>query len=79
MNQNWSSKRPRTSKIWNFFTFVDQENAICNKCNQRISHKSTISNLKKHLLRRHPKEAMIANILKFQPQTYYVLGGDFIK
>lgn len=47
-------KRKR-SLIWNYFT--PEENgstAICKLCRNTLQYRSSISNLKKHLLRKHP-------------------------
>ena len=43
----------KTSDIWSFFTKSESGNATCNICNGTISYKSTITNLKKHLQRKH--------------------------
>ncbi|GBP36437.1 hypothetical protein EVAR_88017_1 [Eumeta japonica] len=44
----------RTSIVWNYFTAVDGTTATCDMCSMRLSYKSTVSNLKKHLNRKHP-------------------------
>lgn len=48
-------KDRRTSLIWTKFTIVNKKEQIasCNICDQRLSMKSTSSNLKKHLERKH--------------------------
>lgn len=43
----------KSSDAWDFFTKSDNSNATCNICKVSISYKSTSSNLKKHLKRRH--------------------------
>ncbi|XP_063931861.1 E3 SUMO-protein ligase ZBED1-like [Zophobas morio] len=48
------SKNNKRSEIWNFFTQVDQQIAKCDICKQHLSFKSSISNLKKHVERKHP-------------------------
>lgn len=49
-----SDSRKRTSELWQFFTYIDSNHAKCDACHVKISHKTTMSNLKKHMERRHP-------------------------
>lgn len=49
-----SDPRNRSSELWRFFTYVDTHFAKCDICKVKISHKTTVSNLKKHLERKHP-------------------------
>lgn len=51
-----STKRVKTSYIWNFFTEKDNSDIIatCNICKQELCYKSSSNNLKKHLERKHP-------------------------
>lgn len=46
----------KTSSIWNPFSQKSKSDtvAICNTCKQELSYKSTYSNLKKHIQRKHP-------------------------
>lgn len=44
----------KTSVIWNFFSVTNETHATCNLCSQTLSFKSSITNLKQHLSRRHP-------------------------
>lgn len=46
----------KSSILWNFFDICDNEKQIakCNLCHQKLSFKSTITNLKKHIGRKHP-------------------------
>lgn len=48
--------RHRTSFLWNFFTVTDMNEKLgqCDLCKQTLCFKSTISNLKKHIDRKHP-------------------------
>lgn len=41
------------SDVWNYFTKIDTDNASCTICKKVISYKSTITNLKGHLKRKH--------------------------
>lgn len=49
-------KRARTSKLWKHFTIKDAENKIatCDFCGQCLNYRATVTNLKKHIERRHP-------------------------
>lgn len=40
--------------MWKYFTYVDAHFAKCDICKIKISHKTTMSNLKKHIERKHP-------------------------
>lgn len=46
----------KTSFVWNFFHIKDNEKqmAECELCRTLLCFKSSVSNLKKHLLRKHP-------------------------
>nr|CAI5867975.1 unnamed protein product [Callosobruchus analis] len=50
------NKRQKTSYLWGYFTITDQNSKICkcDLCDQKLCYRSTVSNLKKHLNRRHP-------------------------
>nr|CAD7413234.1 unnamed protein product [Timema poppensis] len=47
--------------MWNFFTPMDQVFAKCNMCKQRLSYKTSVSNLKKHMQRKHPGVALLSS------------------
>lgn len=49
-----SNTRKLTSYLWKYFTYIDSHFAKCDICKCKISHKTTMSNLKKHLERKHP-------------------------
>ncbi|XP_031345607.1 zinc finger BED domain-containing protein 1-like [Photinus pyralis] len=49
-----SKSHRRRSSLWNSFTLVDNKLASCHYCEQTFSHKTSISNLKQHLKRKHP-------------------------
>lgn len=46
----------RTSPVWSFFTITNSTNQIakCDMCKATISFKSSVSNLKRHLIKKHP-------------------------
>lgn len=44
----------RKSPMWQFFTTVDESLAKCDLCKKTVSYKTSISNLKKHMIRMHP-------------------------
>lgn len=46
--------KKKTSIVWNFFTKKDRDEAVCNICQNKFAYKSSSSNLKKHLERKHP-------------------------
>lgn len=49
-----SESKKRLSVLWRFFTYIDPHYAKCEICKVKISHKTTMSNLKKHMERKHP-------------------------
>lgn len=53
----------RTSAMWNFFTILDaqKQSAKCNLCKQVLSYKSSVTNLKRHILSRHPTVNILPN------------------
>nr|CAD7610390.1 unnamed protein product [Timema genevievae] len=55
---SWHTIIRKRSEIWNLFTPMDQEFANCNMCKQRLSYKTSVSNLKKHMQRKHPGVAL---------------------
>ncbi|CAH1107682.1 unnamed protein product [Psylliodes chrysocephalus] len=44
----------KKSTLWSFFQPTTDQKATCNLCRQNISYKTSISNLKRHLQRKHP-------------------------
>lgn len=44
----------KTSTLWNLFTVEDNNNAKCNLCGQKMFYKSSTSNMKRHVTRKHP-------------------------
>lgn len=44
----------KSSKIWNFFTPVDDVSAKCDICKNVVSYKTSTTNLKRHMARKHP-------------------------
>lgn len=46
----------RSSPIWSFFTVINSTNKIakCDICKTDISFKSSVSNLKRHMIKKHP-------------------------
>ncbi|XP_068086602.1 zinc finger BED domain-containing protein 4-like [Anabrus simplex] len=53
---NVGAKRNKTSPLWSFFTEVRDSDHVaqCDICSQKLSYKSSITNLKTHLRRKHP-------------------------
>ena len=50
--------RRKTSDVWSFFEPVSNYIALCKICKTSLSYKSSVSNLKKHLQRKHPTVAL---------------------
>lgn len=48
--------RATRSVVWDHFTVIDRKNQIatCNVCERRLSYRTTVTNLKKHVIRKHP-------------------------
>jgi hypothetical protein len=51
-----SANRRKTSPLWAYFTELsgNEKKAKCDMCSQKLSYRSSISNLKTHLDTRHP-------------------------
>lgn len=47
------SIKRRTSKIWGMFHMIDKVSAECIICHQPLAYRSSVTNLKKHLLSKH--------------------------
>lgn len=47
-------RKLKSSALWQFFEEIDTEYAKCNMCKQKLSYKTSTSNLKKHLNSKHP-------------------------
>lgn len=61
------SLKRKKSEIWNFFSVEDNNKAKCNICKSTFSYKTSVTNLKSHITRKHPS-------IKFQ-QTERIQGG----
>ncbi|KAJ4425461.1 hypothetical protein ANN_28077 [Periplaneta americana] len=50
------AKRSKTSPIWSFFTSVNDTEKIaqCDICSKKLCYSSSVTNLKKHIERKHP-------------------------
>uniref|UniRef100_A0A1B6K9L2 BED-type domain-containing protein n=1 Tax=Graphocephala atropunctata TaxID=36148 RepID=A0A1B6K9L2_9HEMI len=61
--------RQKYSTIWSKFTIVHNEKSIasCNICGHRLSYKTTVSNLKKHLARKHMYNSRTFSHMHYQP------------
>ncbi|GLV43586.1 uncharacterized protein CBL_20529, partial [Carabus blaptoides fortunei] len=51
-------KKRKTSGMWQFFESIGSMYAKCNICKSKISYKTTLSNLKKHMRSKHPTVAL---------------------
>lgn len=46
--------KKKRSEIFSFYSIVDRDIAVCDLCRQKLSFRTSVSNLKKHLIRKHP-------------------------
>lgn len=48
-------RRKLTSTIWQNFSVVDEDRKVssCDLCGMQMSYRTTVSNMRKHLMRRH--------------------------
>lgn len=53
------------SEVWRKFTIISRANytAKCNICGAKLSFKTTISNLKKHMTRKHGYDINTSNVV----------------
>lgn len=61
--------RNKSSPVWDFFTVIDKTNAKCNMCKLQMSYKSSITNLKKHIERKHPTVKIIQKSATLESAT----------
>lgn len=63
--------RKLTSTIWNNFTAVDRQRRVasCDLCGAMLSYRSTVSNMRKHLMRKHGGKKDST----FRPSTFKVI------
>ncbi|XP_066159213.1 uncharacterized protein [Euwallacea fornicatus] len=56
----------RTSVLWNFFNpdEGDKQMALCRICGILLSYKSTVTNLKKHMVRKHPQVSITTGAIE---------------
>ncbi|GBP36441.1 Protein dumpy-20 [Eumeta japonica] len=75
------SARPARSPMWRYFTKLDDKFANCELCSKRLSFKSTVSNLVKHLSRRHAAAyaAMRRAAAADQGGEYVVFSGMVVR
>lgn len=67
----------KTSNIWQYCTILDRTHAKCGLCKQRLSYKSSITNIKRHLARKHPdvcqyivgSQYQVAETIEIKPST----------
>ncbi|GBM62175.1 hypothetical protein AVEN_189389-1, partial [Araneus ventricosus] len=46
-------KRRKRSTVWEYYTAVNPSYAVCKLCGRKLSYKTTVTNLTKHLLKKH--------------------------
>ncbi|KAL0811816.1 hypothetical protein ABMA28_009244 [Loxostege sticticalis] len=49
----------RKSVVWDHFTNIGQSVAVCHICKTKLSFKSSVTNLKKHIDRKHPTVCIV--------------------
>ncbi|CAH0717193.1 unnamed protein product, partial [Brenthis ino] len=54
------SSNKKTSVVWDHFTDIGGSRGVCNICKVQMSYKSSVSNLKKHLQRKHPTICVVS-------------------
>ncbi|CAH0714329.1 unnamed protein product, partial [Brenthis ino] len=54
------SSNKKTSVVWDHFTDIGGSRGVCNICKVQMSYKSSVSNLKKHLQRKHPTICIVS-------------------
>lgn len=47
------SQKRKSSSMWEFFTRINSETAKCDLCKSTFSYKTSVSNLRKHMQRKH--------------------------
>lgn len=67
-------KRRKTSELWGFFEPKGKYEATCNLCKCNLSFKGSLSNLKKHLARKHPTICLPSNLPP--PVTTHVVEAN---
>ena len=66
--------RPRRSNMWDHFTRTTLDKARCHYCECEISTGGSASNLRRHLLKKHPEyypECDKRDSLEHEPESYY--------
>lgn len=66
-----NKRRKLTSSIWHNFTVVDEVLKVssCDLCGMQMSYRTTVSNMRKHLMRRHQINDRKSS---FSPATFKV-------
>jgi len=62
-----SNSRKLRSDMWRYFMYVDEHYSKCDICKTKISNKTTMSNLKKHIERKH-------SLINLQPEVDYEIN-----
>lgn len=64
-------RRKLTSTVWHNFTVVDENQKVssCDLCGMQMSYRSTVSNMRKHLMRKHKLNDKMGS---FRPATFKV-------
>ncbi|XP_067008469.2 uncharacterized protein [Anabrus simplex] len=64
----------KTSILWSYFTYINDNVAKCDLCDRKLSYKSTTTNLRKHIERKH-------NVNSYKPRegVTYILSHPDMK
>ncbi|CAH1104553.1 unnamed protein product [Psylliodes chrysocephalus] len=67
-NEEEKTSRRKPSQIWKYFTKknVGEYVAYCNICKKELGYRSTTSNLKKHLDRKHPQIKLVKSEVELE-------------
>lgn len=60
----------KTSSIWQNFTVVDSNFATCDICKRKLSYKTSVTNLKKHLTKAHLIYSNVSQVKKIIIKIY---------
>ena len=60
---------PPKSDVWIYFKKLDKEYAMCKDCLKNVAHSGNTSNLRKHMMTRHPNLLKNTNPTTSQKKT----------
>jgi len=63
----------RTSSIWQSFTVVDSNFATCDICKRKLSYKTSLTNLKRHLTNAHLIYSNVSQVKKIKIYKNFII------